>query len=108
MLQSAYVEFWVAPDVDLDEVREIAAQSPLRSEHFAKRGDPRFWIIRIEKDEVCCWVAAWADTPSAAWALTNDVRTELLGELRRRGIPLSLQRHHWSSETPRDGTGTPK
>lgn len=97
--QWAYVEFWVAPDVDLDEVREIAVQSPLRSAHFSKREEPKFWIIRIEKDAICCWVAAWADTPSGAWALTNDIRTELLGELRRRGIPLSLQRHHWSSES---------
>lgn len=96
--QWAYVEFWVAPDADLDEVREIAVQSPLRCPCFSGREDPKFWVIRIDKDAICCWVAAWADTPSGAWVLTNDIRTELLRELRRRGIPLSLQRHHWSSE----------
>ena len=95
--QWAYVEFWVAPDVDLDAVREIAVAMPERSEQYSSREAPKFWVIRIEKDAICCWVAAWADTPSGAWSLANDVRTELLGELRRRGIPLSLQRHEWAS-----------
>ncbi len=98
--QWAYVEFWVAPDADLDEVRAIAVRAPLPSPHFSRREDPAFWVIRIEKDAVCCWVAAWAETPSGAWALTNDIRTELLRELRQRKIPLSLQRHSWSSEGP--------
>lgn len=96
--QWAYVEFWVAPGVDLEEVREIALRAPLDSPHFSKREDPRFWIIGIEKDAICCWVAAWADTPSGSWALTNDIRTELLRELARRKIPLSLQRHQWTTE----------
>jgi hypothetical protein len=98
--QWAYVEFWVAPDVDLDEVREIALRSPCASPHFSGREEPRFWIINIEKDAICCWVAAWADTPSGAWSLTHDTRTELLRELRRRGIPLSQQRHVWTAEAP--------
>ena len=91
--QWAYVEFWVAPDADLDEVREIALRCPEQSSNFSRREPPAFWIIQIEKDAVCCWVAAWADTPAGAWALTHDMRTELLRELRRRDVPLSLQRH---------------
>jgi len=101
--QWAYVEFWVAPDADLDAVRELAVRAPLESAHFSGREAPKFWVIRIEKDAVCCWVAAWADTPSAAWALTNDVRTALLRELRQNGIPLSLQRHQWASVLPEVG-----
>ncbi|MEZ5978468.1 MAG: mechanosensitive ion channel family protein [Planctomycetota bacterium] len=97
--QWAYVEFFVAPDADLDEVREIAVAMPLRSRHFSGREAPAFWVIGIEKDAIRCWVAAWVDTPSDAWALTNDVRTELLREFRRRGIPLTLQRHRWVPES---------
>jgi len=96
--QWAYVEFWVAPEVDLDVVREIAVAAPAKSSHFSGSEPPKFWVIRAEKDAICCWVAAWARTPSEAWSLTNDVRTEVLRELRRREIPLSLQRHSWSSE----------
>ena len=96
--QWAYVEFWVAPDADLDTVRELALRAPLDSPHFAGHEDPRFWVMRIERDAICCWVAAWADTPSAAWLLTDNIRTHLLRELRQRNIPLSLQRHHWSPD----------
>jgi small-conductance mechanosensitive channel len=109
----AYAEFWVTPDADLDEVREIALRAPLESPYFSSREDPTFWIIGIHKDAICCWVAAWADTPSGAWALTHDMRTTLLADLRRRGIPLSVQRHRVSSEPmadapfprPREGAG---
>jgi small-conductance mechanosensitive channel len=97
--QWAYVEFWVAPDADLDEVREVAISIPSRSAYFSGSEEPKFWVIRIEKDAICCWVAAWADTPSGAWGLTNDVRTDLLRELRRRNVPLSLQRHRWSPDS---------
>ena len=61
-------------------------------------GSLRFWVVDIERDAVCCWVAAWADSPQAAWTLMHDVRTELLRGLRREGVALSLKRHthEWS------------
>jgi len=96
--QWANVEFWVAPDADLKVVREVAVRAPLDSRFFANYEDPEFWVMRMEKDAICCWIAAWADTPSAAWALKNDVRTRIVSELRSRGIGLSLTRHLWSSE----------
>jgi hypothetical protein len=101
--QWAYVEFWVAPDADIDEVKALAVEIPRRSSYFSGKEEPAFWVIRIEKDATCCWLAAWADTPSAAWALANDVRTDLLREFRRREIPLALQRHRWSLEPGRNG-----
>jgi len=103
--QWSHVEFWLAPDADVDEAREIALRAPRRSRHFSGSEDPRFWVIRIEKDAVCCWIAAWANTPSGAWALTNDVRTELLRDFRRHGIPLSLQRHRWLADAPPTAPG---
>lgn len=90
--QWAYVEFFVAPDADLDEVARIAVEVPTRSKFFSGSEKPKFWVMRIEKDTVCCWVAAWANSASDAWALSHDIRTDLLRELRTRGLPLSLQR----------------
>jgi len=96
--QWAHVEFWVAPDADLALVEEIAVRAPLESSHFSHREEPKFWVIDIQKDAIQCWVAAWADTPSAAWSLKNDVRTTILRELRRHGVRPSLQHHAWSRE----------
>jgi len=98
--QWAYVEFFVAPEADLDAVCELAVEIPKRSPHFSGRENPRCWIISIEKDAVCCWLAAWADSPAGAWALTDDIRRNLLQELRQRGIPLSMQRHRWTADGP--------
>lgn len=103
--QWAYVEFFVAPEADLDAVCELAVQIPQRSPHFSGHETPRCWIISIEKDAVCCWLAAWADSPSGAWALTDDVRRELLRELRQRGIPLSMQRHRYTADGPKNAKG---
>ena len=47
---------------------------------------PLFWIKSLEKDAVCCVVAAWAATPSAAWTLRSSVRERLNREFRERGI----------------------
>ena len=107
--QWAYVEFWVAPDADIDEVKALAVELPSRSDYFSGREEPAFWVVRIEKDAICCWLAAWADSPSAGWGLANDVRTHLLREFRARDIPLALQRHRWSAEPgQRAGPGTPE
>lgn len=99
--QWVYIEFWVAPDADIDEVKALAVQIPSRSSYFSAKEEPAFWVIRIERDAICCWLAAWADSPSAGWALANDLRTDLLREFRRRDIPLALQRHRWSPEPGR-------
>jgi small-conductance mechanosensitive channel len=98
--QWAYIEFWVAPDADLDTVKEIAIDAARESEYFADCETPEFWVMRMEKDAIGCWLAAWAETPAKAWALKNDVRTKVLSEFRHRGIAFSLQRHRWSTEEP--------
>ena len=40
-----------------------------------------------------CWLAAWANAPSDAWYLRNDMRTGLVRELSRAGIATHLSRH---------------
>jgi len=95
----AHVEFSVAPDADLDLVRRIALRAPLGSPHFANHEEPKFWVTAIEKDAIWGWVVAWADSPSAAWSLKNDIREQLLADFARHGIARSLQRHVWTPET---------
>lgn len=84
--QWAYVEFWVAPDVDVERVRELAIESARQSSYFAAYEDPSFWVMEMAKEGVRCWVAAWANTPSSAWQLTHDIRTNMLRAFRAEGI----------------------
>ncbi|MFT5524215.1 MAG: small-conductance mechanosensitive channel [Pirellulaceae bacterium] len=94
--QWAYVEFFVAPHVDIDKVKELAVKVPYRSSRFQNKEEPAFWVIDIEKDAIRCWVAAWANSASEAWGLTSDIRIELIREFRQHEIALSLQRHELS------------
>lgn len=82
----AYVEFWVAHDSDLDQVRELALSAPEGSEHFAGHEPPAFWVMELGERGIQCWLAAWADTPSSAWNLKHDMRTNLLLSFRKHGI----------------------
>ncbi len=82
----AHVEFWVAPDTDLEEVERIAIASPLESTYFNATEEPQFWVMALEKDAVHCWVAAWAKTPADAWLLVSDMRNAIAQGLRKAGI----------------------
>jgi small-conductance mechanosensitive channel len=96
--QWAYVEFFVSPKVDIDQVKELAVKAPYRSSRFVEKEEPVFWVMDIEKDAIRCWVAAWANSASDAWYLTNDIRIELIREFRQHEIALSLQRHEISPQ----------
>lgn len=91
--QWAYVEFHVAPDADVDHVRTLAIEAGKASRSFAPYEDPRFWVMELGKESMRCWVAAWADTPSAAWQLTHDIRTQLATALQQAGIDTHTYRH---------------
>ena len=39
-----------------------------------------------KKDTIKCWLAAWADNPSDAWELRNDLRTSLLKRFQSEKI----------------------
>lgn len=81
-----YVEFWVAPDADLHVVRQEAVAAARESPYFGGHEDPAFWVMELAKDGICCWVAAWANTPSEGWELANDVRSGLSRRLNDHGI----------------------
>ncbi|HRX87423.1 MAG TPA: mechanosensitive ion channel [Phycisphaerae bacterium] len=98
--QWAYVEFWVSPASDLDSVRAIAIASARASRNFAGYEDPRFWVMEMGKEGIRCWIAAWADTPSAAWQLSHDIRTELTRRFRETGISTHGFEHRWRPSEP--------
>ncbi|ACS78326.1 mechanosensitive ion channel family protein [Maridesulfovibrio salexigens] len=82
----AYVEFSVAYDTDIDMVREIAVDVASRSEHHNEQEDPQFWIRSMDKENIVCWVAAWADSPAEAWNLKSDICMRLIRAFKERGI----------------------
>ncbi len=85
--QWCHAEFWVSPDADLDAVKTEAIAAARASAHYADHEPPRFWVMETGKDGVRCWIAAWADNPSDAWNLTNDMRTGIASRMQRLGIP---------------------
>ncbi len=91
--QWAYVEFWVAPHTDLEQVEQIAVAAASHSRYFSAYEEPRFWVMELGKEGVRCWVAAWANTPSAAWQLMHEIRTTLAREFRAAGIQTHLFVH---------------
>lgn len=90
----AYLEFSVSYDADLDEVAKLAKQIAAGSEHHNSQEEPQFWVMRMEKESVVCWVAAWADSPGEAWNLKSDIATKLIRAFRERGIPAHMTQVH--------------
>ena len=84
--QWTHVEFYVAYDADLDLVMELAVKSASESPYFADYEAPKFWIMEMEEKGYKCWIAAWADSPTEAWELGNDIRTQLIRQFRAQGI----------------------
>jgi small-conductance mechanosensitive channel len=88
-----YVDFWIAYDADFEAVEKIAREIPTKSKHFADYEEPQVWVMELAPEGMRCWLAAWANAPSDAWYLRNDMRTELVRELAKAGIATHLRRH---------------
>lgn len=91
----AHVEFFVSPEADIEKVKEISIKAAKKSQYFSNHEEPTFWIMDLQKDAVKCWIAAWSDSPADAWALKNDVRTEIIKELQKEHI--SFHMHKFST-----------
>lgn len=85
--QWAYVEVTVGYSADLEKVRKLAIEAPVKSRYFAAHEPPRFWVSGMDKTSIRCWVAAWADSPSDAWLLKHDIRSDLAMAFQRENIP---------------------
>jgi small-conductance mechanosensitive channel len=97
----AHVDFYVAPDADLDRVEQMALQTA--REHMVNKSfeQPRFWVMGMEKEAIRCWVAAWANSPSDAWSFSANVRRDLLSRMRQEGIRTQLLHHQEKERRPR-------
>lgn len=90
----AHIEFYVSPDTDILTVEELAKNSVKHSEYFNDVEEPSFWVMDIQKDAIKCWLAAWADNPSYAWELRNDMRTRLIKNFQAHNI--NFHKFHYS------------
>jgi small-conductance mechanosensitive channel len=90
----AYLEFFVSYDEDLEKIKAIAIDVASRSEHHNEQEPPQFWVRSMEKENVVCWIAAWADSPAEAWNLKSDIATRLISEFRQQGISTHSSRIH--------------
>jgi len=82
----AYIEFFVAYDADLTEVRRIAINA---AEEATGNGDleaPQLWIVDTDQQSARCWVAAWVSSPSERWTVTHEMRTGLIKGFAKAGI----------------------
>lgn len=84
--QWAHVEFWVAPEAPIDKVREIALDAVRQSPAYVPYESPAFWIIKMDKEGINCWVAGWTDNSPKAWTLQNDIRFSLIKSLQEHNI----------------------
>ncbi len=84
--QWVHVEFLVSYESDINQVKALAIEGAKQSQHFSDYEEPRFWIMDMKENCYRCWIAAWADTPIAAWELSNDIRTHLISVFPSNGI----------------------
>lgn len=81
----AYIEFYVSPDADIEEVKKIAKKS-MKCKFLDPVEPPSFWVMDLQKDAIKCWVAGWSTNPAEAWALKSIARRNLARELQQAGI----------------------
>jgi small-conductance mechanosensitive channel len=93
----AYIEFFVAPDTDMQSLEVSCIEVAKKSKFNNQSEEPTFWVMDMQKDAAKCWLAAWSDNPRDAWELRNTMRTELIKEMQRKKI--SFQRFNISRMT---------
>lgn len=84
--QWKHIEFWVAPESDLEKVEKIAINAVRSSKYFASHEEPAFWVMELEKTAIKCWVAGWVNSPADAWQLGHETRMKLAAALRNEKI----------------------
>ena len=98
--QWKHVQFWVAYDTDLEMVQQLAVRAAQESRYFADYEPPRFWVMEMEKEGIECWIAAWANTPTDAWQLGHDIRTQLILDFAAHNIRTHRFQFHGDAPGP--------
>jgi len=84
--QLAYIELRVAPETDMDLLKELCETIPKQSEYYSNWEEPALWVMEMDKDSILGWCGAWADSPSDAWMLRSDMRNGLIRAFQEHGI----------------------
>lgn len=87
----AQVKFNLAYDADVDKVQELAVNVVKENSHFAGHEEPKFWIMEMDERSMECWLVAWAASPTDAWNLKVEVRTELIRIFQKEGVKTHFQ-----------------
>lgn len=103
--QWMHIEFWVSYQADLKLVEMLALEAARTSPHFVSHEEPSFWVMNMDKDGYKCWLAAWSDSPGAAWELGTEMRARLITSFRKHGIHTHTL-HYQHASTPATGMAT--
>lgn len=82
----AHLEFSVSYDAELEHIQTVAIEAAVASEYFTSSEAPQFWAMRMEKECIVCWIAAWAESPAEAWNLKSDMAIRLGKVFKEQGI----------------------
>ncbi|HJL40676.1 MAG TPA: mechanosensitive ion channel family protein [Myxococcales bacterium LLY-WYZ-16_1] len=96
----ASVDFFVAPGTDVQRAQALAIEAAEQSRYFAAHEPPECWVMELRPETVRLRVAAWANTPSDAWMLTDEVRRVLTQRLRAEGIETHATTHRFAEGAP--------
>lgn len=89
----AYVEFWVALDSNIDQVRQVAIETAKKQQLTEVVEEPGFWVVEMDQLGARCWLAAWVNSPPEAWTYKANLRAALMAEFQEAGIRSHLFRH---------------
>lgn len=86
------IEFWIDYSADIDEVENAAVKTPLGSQYYSDKDEPKFWVIETDQAGVKCMITAWATSPAEGWMLGHDIRKQLLKSIQARKIKTHTHR----------------
>ncbi len=81
-----HIEFWVAYDSNLEEVKSLSTKIALKHTSLEVEQTPKFWVMEMGVNSIKCWVATWAQSPAEAWTVAANIRTDLSFALQEKGI----------------------
>lgn len=91
-MEWAHINFFVAPDSDLELVKKLAKQSMRDCKYLKEEEEaPSFWVIAMNQDSIECWVAGWVAGPAEAWALRSKTRKNLIKNFSEAKIKFQMQ-----------------
>jgi small-conductance mechanosensitive channel len=82
----ALLKFNVSFDADLDRVEAIAVQAGKESTLRTGPEEPKFWVMRMGRESIECWLATWTKGPVDAWAIRVEIAGKIARQMKREGI----------------------